>query len=174
METLITTTVNGGVGDDRISGTFNTANGGFGDDTIIGGANAQTLNGDAGEDTFVGGAGADTIDGGDGFDSILIEGTSGADVIDVFQAAPTTLNHTVNGAAEVDTLVLDGANDRTVEEALIVAGDGADLVRVNWLDAHGVNAPTDSLRMTVQGGADSRERAGILGLGSNVKRKNLP
>ncbi len=117
--------------------------------------NDQTLNGDAGEDTFVGGAGADTIDGGDGFDTILIEGTSGADIIDVFQAAPTTLNHTVNGALEVDTLVLDAASNRTVEEARVVAGDGADLIRVNWLDAHGVNANVDSLRMTVDGGSDA-------------------
>ncbi len=150
VETSVTSTINGGAGNDTLTGTFNTANGGDGDDLIIGGANDQTINGGAGEDTFVGGAGNDTIDGGTEFDTILIAGTSGADVIDVFQAAPTTLNHTVNGVTEVDTLVAS-----TVEEARIVAGDGADLIRVNWLDALGVNAAVDSLRMTVEGGPDA-------------------
>ncbi len=150
VEALITSTLNGGDGDDALSGAFNTANGDAGDDTIIGGSNDQTINGGAGEDTMVGGAGNDTFNGGTAFDTILIEGTLGADTIDVFQALPTQLNHTVNGDAQIDTLVAS-----TVEQALVVAGDGADLIRVNWQDAHGVNAAVDSLRMTVAGGSDA-------------------
>ena len=150
VQNLSVTTINGGAGDDSLSGWFNTANGDAGDDFIRGAANAQSLNGGTGEDTFIGGAGADTIDGGADFDTVLIEGTSGADVIDVFQSAPTTLQHTVNGTLETDTLVVS-----TIEQAHIVAGDGADVIRVNWLDAHGVNAADDALRMTVDGGSDS-------------------
>ncbi|WP_146522014.1 dockerin type I domain-containing protein [Stieleria varia] len=148
--------LNGGQGDDVINAAGQTdaapsltINGGAGDDHLVGGSGNDTINGDAGEDTMVGGPGNDTFDGGADFDTILIAGTSGADIIDVFQAAPTTLNHTVNGDAQVDTLVAS-----TVEQAHIVAGAGADLIRVNWLDAHGVNAAVDSLRMTVDGGSD--------------------
>ncbi|MFK8114092.1 MAG: choice-of-anchor Q domain-containing protein [Rubripirellula sp.] len=150
VQNQIMSTINGGSGDDSISGAFNTANGSVGDDLIFGGSNDQALNGGAGEDTIVGGAGNDTIDGGADFDTILIEGTSGADVIDVLQANPTTLNHTVNGVAEVDTLVVS-----TVEETRVVAGNGADLIRVNWQDAIGVNGAVDALRMTVEGGSDA-------------------
>jgi Ca2+-binding RTX toxin-like protein len=151
VQAISVTTINGGLGNDSLSGWFNIANGGDGDDFIRGASNVQTINGGAGEDTMIGGDGADTFDGGAGFDTILIEGTSGNDVIDVFQAAPTTLNHNVNGNAQVDTLVAS-----SVEEARIVAGNGADLIRVNWLDAHGVNAAlNDSLRMTVEGGDDA-------------------
>lgn len=150
VQNFLTSNIDSGAGDDSITGWFNTATGGAGDDTIRGAANAQALNGGDGEDTLVGGAGADNFDGGAGFDTILIEGTSGADVIDVFQALPTSLQHTVNGTLETDTLVVS-----TIEQAHIVAGDGADVIRVNWLDAHGVNAANDALRMTVDGGDDS-------------------
>ena len=108
-------TINGDAGNDLINANDSplavvngvTINGDAGDDMIIGSPGADTINGGAGEDTMVGAAGADTFDGGADFDTILIEGTSGADVINVFQAAPTTLNHTVNGDAQVDTLVVN-------------------------------------------------------------------
>lgn len=152
-EAVIAITLEGDAGDDILSADAILI-GGAGDDFLQGGAGNDLLIGGAGEDTFVGGAGDDTIDGGDGFDTILIEGTGGADVIDVFQSAPTTLEHTVNGDAQTDTLVVV-AGVQTVEEARIVGGNGADLVRVNWLDAHGVNANADALRMTVEGGSDA-------------------
>ncbi len=163
VEATINVTVNGNEGDDFLSADA-IINGGPGSDFIQGGPGADRLFGGPGEDTFVGGAGADQIDGDgtlaadlvtviagpDDFDTILIQGTSDADIIDVFQANPTTLNHTVNGALEVDTITAG-----TIEQARVVGGDGADLVRVNWLDAHGVNAAVDSLRMTIEGGSDA-------------------
>ena len=125
VETTIGVTVNGNQGDDFISADA-ILNGGPGDDFLEGGLGDDQLFGGPGEDTFVGGLGNDTIDGDgtlqadlvtvvtttDDFDTILIRGTSGNDLIDVFQAAPTTLNHSVNGVLEVDTLVAS-----TVEEA---------------------------------------------------------
>ena len=152
-EAEIQITIEGDSGDDFVSADAILI-GGAGDDFLQGGAGDDLLFGNAGEDTFVGGSGNDTIDGGADFDTILIEGTSGADVIDVFQSAPTTLVHTVNGDTQTDTLVTV-AGVRTVEEALVEAGDGADLIRLRHLDAHGVNANIDSLRFTVEGGADA-------------------
>ncbi len=149
VELLITSTVVGGVGNDSLSGAFNTAFGRDGDDLIVGADNDQTIDAGAGEDTIVGGAGNDTIDGGGDFDTILIEGTSGPDIIDVLQVDATTLNFTVNAVADVDTLVAG-----SVEEARVVAGSGADLIRVNWGDAL-TATPVDAVRMTVDGGADS-------------------
>ena len=148
-ENVIQITVEGDAGDDFLSADAILI-GGSGDDFMQGGAGDDQFFGNAGEDTIVGGAGNDTIDGGADFDTILIEGTSGGDIIDVFQSAPTTLVHTVNGDTQTDTLVAS-----SIEEAEIAAGDGADLIRVNWLDAHGVNAAVDAVRMTVHGGDDA-------------------
>ena len=64
-----------------------------------------------------GGTGADVFDGGPGFDTILIEGTSGNDIIDVQQSQPggdgtaVTLTHTTSNilgsVTEVDTIVIN-------------------------------------------------------------------
>ena len=154
VEAILTTSLLGGAGNDSLIGNFNSADGGAGDDLLHGGSNDNELMGGPGNDTLIGGDGDDTIDGGENldgtedFDTILISGTGGNDIIDAFQAAPDQLQHTVNGDLQVDELV-----PGSVEEARIVAGAGADLVRVNWLDAHGVNGPIDALRMTVEGGA---------------------
>ena len=60
------------------------------------------------------------------------------------------MRYTVNGDTEVDELTAG-----SVEEAHILAGAGADLIRVNWLDAHVDNGAIDALQMTVDGGSDS-------------------
>ena len=164
-------TINGGEGDDVLTG-FGQLNGGAGNDTLNGGNFAQSisggdgndrifggsgddvLNGDAGEDSFIGGLGNDTIDGGADWDAILVNGTSGADVIDVNQTTSTTLVQRVNATTETDTLVLL-AGVRTVEEARVDAGSGADTIRVRVTDSVGTNlidAVVNSLQMTVHGG----------------------
>ncbi|RLT12749.1 MAG: CHRD domain-containing protein [Planctomycetota bacterium] len=164
-------TINGGEGDDSLTG-FGQLNGDAGDDSLFGGNFAQSLsggdgsdsiqggggndvlNGNAGEDSFIGGLGNDTIDGGADWDAILINGTSGADVIDVNQASATTLVQRVNAITETDTLVLnDGV--RTVEEARVDAGNGADTIRIRVTDSAATNlidAILNSLQMTVHGG----------------------
>ncbi|WP_425614911.1 dockerin type I domain-containing protein [Anatilimnocola sp. NA78] len=87
-------TLSGGLGNDSLYGgvASQVISGGAGDDTIYGGAGDDTLNGDAGEDTFVGGLGLDTIDGGDDFDTILVQGTSANDRIDLQQNARAALS----------------------------------------------------------------------------------
>jgi Ca2+-binding RTX toxin-like protein len=113
-------------------------NGDAGDDFLQGGSGADTINGGSGEDTMIGRGGNDTFDGGPDFDTILIEGTSGNDTINVVQdfgfAPDVRLTHTVNGVTENDRVVVNGAGDVTVERALVLAGDGADLIRVRIAD----------------------------------------
>ena len=48
-----------------------------------------------------------------------------------------------------------GCGDRTVEEARIEAGNGADLIRVQAFDDLGGDANVNSLRMSVYGGEDA-------------------
>lgn len=138
----------GGAGNDYLSAN-GTLIGGAGDDFLQGGAGADMLNGGTGEDTMLGGGGADTFDGGADFDTILIRGTAGNDVIDIAQTSATQLVSTVNGVTTTDTLV-----SGSVEEALIEAGAGADVMRVTQSDSL-VSTPALSLRFTVSGGPDA-------------------
>lgn len=159
VEATILITLNGGLGDDQLSADALLI-GGPGDDFLEGGAGADVLQGGPGEDTLIGGGGADLIDGGEDFDTILVRGTLGNDLIDVFQPAPPvvnfTLNVTVGGVLDVDTIVAAGAVP-SVEQVLIEASAGDDLIRVGVADAYtdlnlanGVAAQT--LRFTVHGG----------------------
>lgn len=63
-------TINGGDGDDQITGSsqFDKLNGDAGDDTILAGAGNDTVNGGTGADALSGNDGNDTIDGGTGGD----------------------------------------------------------------------------------------------------------
>ncbi|NND96237.1 MAG: calcium-binding protein, partial [Pirellulaceae bacterium] len=159
VQNFITSTLNGGDGDDHLSGAFNTANANAGDDTIIGGSNDQTINGGAGEDTMVGGGGQDTYDGGADFDTILIGGTSGADTIDVRQSSATTLQYIVTdqfGTAVESATVAGATQDiiNNVEQAKVDAGAGADTIRLVIADDLFDDAGA-SLRMAVVGGDDA-------------------
>jgi Ca2+-binding RTX toxin-like protein len=156
VEGTILITLDGGFGDDYLSADAILI-GGPGSDFLEGGAGADQLFGNEGEDTMIGRGGADTFDGGPDFDTILIEGTSGPDVIDVRQTNATTLVHTVNGDVQTDTMVAG-----TVEQALVEAGAGADVMRVA-IDDGLFDDPGMSLRMTVFGGLDNAmDRLGIV------------
>jgi len=159
--------VNGGLGDDTLSG-FGNLNGNEGDDLLLGGSFGQlitggdghdelrggggddTLNGNAGEDLFVGDAGNDTIIGGDvagliEWDTILVSGTSSADTIDINQTLATSLTHKVNTNTQIDTLGLLADGTRTVDEVRVEAGAGADLIRVKTADAAVLSMATDGV-----------------------------
>jgi Ca2+-binding RTX toxin-like protein len=158
VEAIIDITLNGDNDDDVLSADA-ILNGGAGDDLLIGGAGNDTLNGNAGEDTMIGGGGQDTYDGGAGFDTIRINGTSGADRIDVRQSNATTLQYLVVdqfGATIEDATVASATQDTiaNVEQAEVLAGAGADTIRVVIADALFDDANL-SLRMTVVGGDDA-------------------
>src|SRR4030095_14810778 len=100
---------------------------------------------------MVGGGGSDTFDGGPDFDTVLVVGTSGNDVISANQSAATTLVTTLNGVSETDTLALSGAT-RTVERVRIEAGSGDDVIFVMHLDSLGTDADVNSVLFDIDGG----------------------
>ena len=71
------------------------------------------MTGGPGDDTFVPGYDLlnDTVDGGTGFDTILVEGTSFNDRIDVIQDSPTQLRYNLLGV-NGGTGVVPGARNR--------------------------------------------------------------
>ena len=103
-------TINGGPGDDQLSGEAgdDTINGGDGADRLCGHAGDDTLKGDAGTDTAWGGSGADTIDGGD--DADLLYGNDGGDRI-----AGGTGADVVLGQAGDDPDLSGGEGDDRIE-----------------------------------------------------------
>jgi hypothetical protein len=76
--------INGGAGDDRLSGAAgnDTLNGGDGDDDLFGGAGDDLLNGGDGDDLVVGGKGVDTLNGDAGDDLLDATDDATTDVID--------------------------------------------------------------------------------------------
>jgi len=168
-------TVNGGLGDDVVDGSLTPAvtllalNGNGGDDLLTGGLGDDVLRGGLGNDTLVNSRGDDTYDGADapagvadtitqtsGFDTVVIPGTPGNDMIDVFQPAPSGVvddgyrlqTNTVGTDAIVQATLgvapTDPATRPTVEEVRIEAGAGNDLIRVGHADEYANGgAPTD-------------------------------
>ncbi|MFI5380521.1 MAG: beta strand repeat-containing protein [Tepidisphaerales bacterium] len=145
-------TLVGGAGNDTLAGIAgaDSLDGGAGNDLLVAGTGASTLSGGAGEDTLVGGAGGVTMDGGTGFDTIMVSGTSDADRIDIAQTSPTSITATVNGVAQTYTLVAG-----TVENVLVQAGGGEDIIRVTQADAL---TSANSLQVTVDGGPGAANR----------------
>src|SRR5207253_2363045 len=94
--------------------------------------------------TMISGGGNDTFDGGDGFDTILVDGTPGNDVINVVQTSASAATFTTNGVTQTGTLT-------SVEQVKIQGGEGNDLIRVSVADALEA-APASSLRFDVDGG----------------------
>ena len=166
VSSTVTLTLNGGAGDDTLIArdtiiTGVTLLGAEGADFLEGGSGADTISGFAGEDTMVGNAGIDTFDGGADFDTILLRGTSGNDIISANQSAAVTLDTTLNGVLDTDTLVTV-AGVRTVERLKIEAGAGDDVILVQHLDALGVDATVNSLLFDIDGGeAETRDRLSV-------------
>ena len=123
-----TNTVTGSANDDTLVGDANdTTNidGGAGDDSITGGTDAETIQGGAGDDSIGGGGGADTINGGDGDDTITIAGTTesvhgdaGDDTI--IAAGNLTFGTSVTGGEGTDTLSVNDAV--TLAEGSVTSG----------------------------------------------------
>ena len=109
-------TINGGAGNDRISGTANSDNitGGDGDDRISGQGGSDFISGDAGrdklsggssDDMIYGGAGDDTLAGGNGNDTL---GGDGEDRLNFWKspyAPPLLGNDRLDGGAGNDWLL---------------------------------------------------------------------
>jgi hypothetical protein len=103
--TRIKTVLNGGAGNDTITG-------GDGSDTILGGQGNDTLSGGQGNDTLRGGAGADSLAGGQGNDTL--QGDTGVDTL-----RGGAGQNILDGGAGMDTFYGTKANDR----ARLTAGE---------------------------------------------------
>ncbi len=105
-----------------------TMDGGEGDDSLTGGAGASTLSGGPGDDQLVGGSGAERLNGGDGNDRI--DGNRGNDVAfmgdgdDTFVWDPGDGSDTIEGQDGRDTMLFNGAN---VEEKVDLSANGSRL-----------------------------------------------
>jgi Ca2+-binding RTX toxin-like protein len=152
LASLIALTVDGGSGNDRITG-------GNGNDTLIGGAGNDVIDGKQGDDkVFLGfgddsfqwdpGDGSDTVEGQAGHDSLLFNGASGPENID---------------------LSTNGARVRLVRDVGKVTMDlnGLEALRVNALagddivDAHALTSGLTSL--TLDGGDGNDQLIGSAG-----------
>lgn len=109
-----TYTVNGGVGDDIITGGDHVSG-----DNLIGGEGADTISAGLGNDTLTGGGGLDTLDGGGGDDRMVITaqaeivagesyvGGTGFDKLDLETGAPIDIS-SLNINADVESLEASG------------------------------------------------------------------
>ena len=118
-----------------VSGIPVAMNGNDGNDTLTGGATNDVLDGGAGSDTFIGNGGTDNIGGGAGSsvgDTILVGGTSGADVISLAANASGHVVATINGLATTYTNFLGGALSTSgIEEILVDGQSGKDGLTVD-------------------------------------------
>jgi hypothetical protein len=119
-------TLNGAAGNDLLSG-------GNGNDTLIGGPGVDQMLGGRGDDLMVWnpGDGSDILDGGQGFDTMLFNGSAGAENF--------VFSDKAGGGAlftrDIGGIVMDLAN---VEKVTLNALGGADNVHINDPSGSGV------------------------------------
>lgn len=134
---LLTTSINGGFGDDIMSGTNNadTLMGDWGDDTLSGGGGDDILSGGFGNDSMYGGAGSDSMYGAYGND--VMYGGDGDDFINGEYDDDTLYgedgNDIINGGMGNDTYIGGAGDDVLADEGgddtfIFNPGDGNDTI----------------------------------------------
>lgn len=151
VQDIITTEINGGGGDDHLSGWFNTANGEGGSDTLLGASISQAIDGGDDDDTVSGNGGTDTVSGSGGADTIL---TTGSADNDVFELALNTSGHLLATAGAVTTVYVATGNapfaGAGFERLLVEGNAGDDTLHVN-VDA-GSGSDVIGTSITFRGG----------------------
>ncbi|MFN6338975.1 MAG: calcium-binding protein [Cyanobacteriota bacterium] len=127
----VATTINGGAGDDKITGNQfrGTYNGGPGNDFIHAGSGNENVNGDGGSDTLCGGEGADYLRGGEGND-MLYGGILPSDYQSYFEEGFDTLE-----GGPGDDYMAGGWNSNRPDLYIYRRGDGVDTIEDgygNW------------------------------------------
>src|SRR5262249_27325700 len=160
------TTLDGGAGNDRLTGGavadvpglisgFDTFLGGAGDDTINGGASADFINGGAGNDMLFGGAGDDRFSWNPGDGSDTMDGQAGNDSLGFFgDSSNENIALSANGTRVRLTRDVDGvtADLNSLEVVDVLAKGGADAITVNDLTGTGVGVILLLLGDTGNGG----------------------
>jgi len=151
-------TINGGTGNDFLSGDV-TISGGAGDDTLVGSTASDSLDGGSGDDVFLLDSsnlgGTDVLVGGTGTDTVLIQGTAGADDIDV-----TATSYAIAGAGTTTI----GGGSGGIERIQIDSGDGGDDI-----DITGTPAGVTSFIVNAQGGDDAVDVAGTVTTATTIR-----
>lgn len=103
-------TVNGGVGNDIITGSDRSN---FGD-TLRGGGGNDTINGGLGDDVIVGGEGRDVLNGGDGNDNFTVASQSELVAGEIFNGGNGTTDQITLGnfAADLSTVVVNATTEQ--------------------------------------------------------------
>ena len=171
----ILVTLNGGEGDDQLTGTEggDTLNGGNGADRLVGFRGPDTMNGNDGDDTLVwnNGDASDTMNGGDGIDTVENNGAAADEqyTIDTADggrfvfARLTQVAFTLNiGGAErlVNNTLAGNDSFRTVDPARPVTGLA---VTVNGGEGNDALTGTDGAD-TINGGAGNDLLTGFKGV----------
>jgi Ca2+-binding RTX toxin-like protein len=168
---LASLTINGGDGDDSITGSA-------GNDTVIGGRGNDVANMGAGDDTFIWnpGDGNDTVEGGKGTDTLQFNGANVSEKIDIsangsrvrFTRDVANIVMDVNGVEHVNFNALGGSDNITVNDLT-----GTDVNQVN-LDLGANDGAADTVTINATAGSDViivTEHNGIItvsGLGTEV------
>ncbi|MDV7340568.1 cadherin-like domain-containing protein [Terasakiella sp. A23] len=127
-ETTLTdvTSIDGGAGNDRITGTD-------GDDTIVGGTGNDDLYGGAGNDTFLvnEGDGVDDFFGGEGTDKVISEDGSGVNIDGHFRTSNSIEEIDANGgnvSGDASSQIMDFSETTLTDVAAIDGGAGNDRI----------------------------------------------
>lgn len=148
-DAAVTTTLRGGSDNDVLDASplfavGVTLEGNGGQDLLIGGGGNDNLAGGSDDDTLEPGGGDNFVDGGGDYDTIVIHGTDGADVMSISQDSLISLVSVVNGDTRNDSIAF-------LEAIHVDARLGTDIIRVNQGD-NMVPNPDQSLPMLVEGG----------------------
>jgi Ca2+-binding RTX toxin-like protein len=103
-------TVNGGVGNDTITGSDRSNVG----DTLRGGGGNDLVNGGLGDDIIVGGDGKDTLNGGDGNDNFTVAAQSELAAGEIFNGGNGTTDQITlaNFTADLSTVVINATTEQ--------------------------------------------------------------
>jgi Ca2+-binding RTX toxin-like protein len=145
-------TMNGGLGDDVLTGSegADLFNGGDGDDVILMGAGNDTFFWNPGDDN-------DTLEGQDGFDSMVFNGSAAGERIDI-----SANGGRVRFFRDIAAVTMD-LND--VEQVDFNAVGGADVVVIN--DLSGTDLTKINLNLAVIGGAGDGQADQVIVQGTN-------
>lgn len=178
----ITTTLDGGAGDDRIAGGAGAEKllGGDGNDTIDGNGGNDTADLGAGDDTFIWdpGDGSDTIEGGDGSDTMVFNGAAGAEKMTLsangshlkFVRDLGNITMDTHSVENVDVNALGGADIVTVND---LSGTDVGRVLVDLAGALGGTAGDGQADRVILNGTNGDDQVAVFGDTNGINEKGL-
>ncbi len=183
LAALIQVTVDGGAGNDTLLGTN-------GNDQLIGGDGNDFVDGQQGNDVaFLGagddvfqwdpGDGSDTVEGQDGYDSLLFNGSNGAEVFAatanggrvLFTRNLGSITMDLNDVETLDLNTLGGADTVTINP---LAGTDLTTVNVNQADTIGGTTGDNAADVVIVNGTSGNDIIDVFGAGASAAVVGLP